>query len=150
MFSPDFDILGNTRTGITTFAMDSSTGELRMIGDYIDIPSDNFALKTLREVSCDFVDEKGDVKKSGSIPAGVYLCMVRTDGNSWADFQIVDESLIDLDQEWEHYPLKGEESYKYDPKKETMRVYLESTDEYYRNIDGVSEDEVFGGILYAG
>lgn len=150
MFSPDFDTLGNTRSGITTFAMDSSSGELRMIGEYIEITGEYFALKTLKEVSCDFVSLQGDVEKSGSIPAGTFLCMIKTDGNSWADFQVVDEDRIDLDQEWEHYPLKDEGPYKYDSKKEIIRIYLESTGGYYNNIDGINEDDVFGGILYAG
>lgn len=77
--------------------------------------------------------------------------MIRTDGKSWADFQIVEEVLIDFEDGWDLYPLKDETSpYEYDDNKEIIRIYADASEIYMNTVNGVPEDEVFGGIIYAG
>lgn len=150
MLSPDFEILGNARTGRGIYSLDVSTGDLVLHDGVIEIDGEYYALKTKMKISCDFVTYDGNVKNKGSIPAGTYLCMIRTDGEKWADFQAVDEDKIERSEEWPIYQLKENENYLYNPQKDIMRIHLESTDQYYKMVDGIHEDDVFEGLMYGG
>lgn len=61
-----------------------------------------------------------------------------------------DENKIERSEEWPIYQLKENENYLYDPQKDIMRIHLESTDQYYKKVDGIHEDDVFEGLMYGG
>ena len=52
----------------------------------------NFVLLTKRDISCDLVNEAGEITGQEIIPAGTYIGAIRSDGNSFIDFCQVSES----------------------------------------------------------
>lgn len=103
------------------------------------------------DLACNLASEDGTaVTGTDTIPAGSYLYFVRTDGNSWADVQIIDPDLV-RSNDTTMYPSYAAslEDTVLDPSKDTYRITVD-TSSYPRLVDGVDENTVFSGITYAG
>lgn len=118
--------------------------------DYYTSDSD-FAFKAAKDLELDVVDESGKVTGKENVPAGTYLAVVRTDGKSFADVQAVDESEIEVygEGEWKTYHLNKSISELADTTKSMYRIAVDRSDYPYK-ANGVEEDELFEGLMYAG
>ncbi len=147
IISDRMEMLG-TYTGMKTYHVDES-GYPATDDDFYEAYT-NMAMKTLREVPCEYVDLEGNVIGEGSIQGGAYAVVLRTDNASWLDVVVIPESRIEN---------RGTEDYPYyvitdHPELEEytdfLRIRTQDTDGYFRAIDGAEEGEVFEGIMYAG
>ena len=94
-------------------------------GDYYKVAwSCSEDVHSVKEITADVVDEKGNVTEEGAkIPAGESFKILKTDGASWIDAQLGDGRIVRL---------------KF------------TSFEYPATIDGVQVDELFEGLAYAG
>ena len=108
-------------------------------------------LRTRQPVKCCTVDENGKKLADETIGADEYIFMIRTDGESWADFQIVDKAAVETFGE-DDYRSYYSESVKEDPGKPVYRIEIRRSDNesWTREINGTDEGEVLDGIVYAG
>ncbi len=115
------------------------------------ISESEFAFKAARDLELDVVDESGNVTGKENVPAGTYLAVVRTDGESFADVQAVDESEIEVygEDEWKTYHLNKSISELADTSKTMYRINVDRSEYPYR-ANGAEETELFEGLMYAG
>lgn len=108
------------------------------------------AFRAIREITCDTVDEKGNVTGKAAIPAGSYLVVARTDGEKIADLQIVDPSCITepSDSDWPVYNLNKDIEEIMNPDKTIYRVTTDN--QYPYQVNGEDEEGIFEGVLRAG
>ncbi len=110
----------------------------------------HFAFRALKDIECDTVDRAGNGNGKAIIPAGSYLAVVRTDGVTIADLQIIDISYIENpgEDEWEHHLTENIEKIA-DPDGTFYRVTVDRSDYPYK-VNGEAENSLFGEIMYAG
>ncbi len=108
----------------------------------------DFVLKVKMPVNAEVIDETGKRVDMEIIPEGTYLKIFFSDGKKYADVQIIDEKDIeDLGEGDFKYYIAPDT--KYDASKKAYRIYMDNYD-YPRTINGVPEEDVFAGIMYAG
>ena len=118
--------------------------------DYYTSESE-FAFKLVKDLELDVVDESGKITGKENVSAGTYLAVVRTDGESFADVQAVDESEIEVygEDEWKTYHLNKSITELADTAKTMYRIAVDKS-EYPYKANGVEEDKLFEGLMYAG
>ncbi len=94
-------------------------------------------------------NSRGTALETGVLKEGTYVFPIRTDGNSWMDFQEIDASLVEDNGEEEYAYLSASTLPEADYSKPVYRIYVDISD-YPATINGVPEDVAFRGILYAG
>lgn len=108
-------------------------------------------LKTKTALKCELVNESGSVTGKKEIPEGTVLRIVRSDGSSFADMTVYDsDNVIYFDD----YIYSSTDEYPaVDYSGDVYRIYRTYDDKSYNyivNDTGLSEYDVFSGILYAG
>lgn len=107
-------------------------------------------LTALSDIHCQAVDAAGNIISDDEIiPAGTQLFIVRTDGSVISDIQEVDPSIVAVEDydDWQRvYTVTDPEA---DYSKKLYRITYD-TSEWPRTINGINEDELFDGIMYAG
>ncbi len=140
------DVFG-TYMGYRTYAM----GE-----DWIPVTEesryrteDTVVLRAKESVRAERVDADGKVIGIEVLPPNTYLLLVYTDNKRTADFQILPEDAIEMrgSMEYPYYNNAGKVTY--DETKQTYRLSVDSVG-YPRTIQGVLEEDILDGILYAG
>ncbi len=110
-------------------------------------------MHTLDDISCELVDEDGNVTGEGTIPADSYVRYVRTDNETYTDLQVIVDSYVEnTNTENENYHYYQMKNYV-DPdfKADVYRIYVERDEDTYENIiDGRPETEVLEGVVYVG
>ncbi len=112
------------------------------------------AFKTRVDFECDTVDKDGNATGKATIPADSYLVVVRTDGDSVADLQIVDSRFIDNswsdpdNEEWSLNSLTENIEKVVDMDKPLYRVQVD-TSEFSQMVNGESLNDIFVGISYS-
>lgn len=126
------------------------SGGYPVTDDTLYASGSNFAFRALKDIECDTVNRAGNVNGKAIIPAGSYLAVVRTDGVTIADLQIIDISYIENpgEDEWEHHLTENIEKIA-DPDGIFYRVTVDRSD-YPYTVNGEAEDSLFGEIMYAG
>lgn len=116
----------------------------------------NHVLHTLKDVKCEEVDEKGNVKKSAVIPENSYLLFLYSDGENWVDVRIIDENDVNItktdngDGSFDKYFSVKNISLK-DYKGPLYRITINKDEEYYKTkVGGVDINQLFEGIVFAG
>ena len=110
----------------------------------------NFVLLTKRDISCDLVNEAGEITGQEIIPAGTYIGAIRSDGNSFIDFCQVSESDVEVymyGPDYQYYEVS--DSYEVDTGADLYRIY-EDESAYPRLVNGIDENECFDGLVYGG
>ena len=107
------------------------------------------AVRALQDIPCSLVDKEGNVIGNGTIPKGSYLRLLRTDNASICDLQIVDNSCVTPqgESDWRYYLLNQPVMPDYDA--EIYRIKIDAS-HFPAKINGIDEDSLFQGIIYAG
>jgi len=106
-------------------------------------------LKVLQPVTVETVAEDGTVTGSAELTAGTYLFFIRTDNEAFMDMQAVDAALVTGEENEWYSDYRTEEIQEPDWSKPVYRIRVDSSD-WPRKINGIEEDQVFAGIMYAG
>ncbi len=109
-------------------------------------------LQTKQDVVCDQVDKNGRKTAETTLGKSTYVILVRTDGETWVDVQEIDESEIVKEEYGEEYGdlcMMYAEDAKPDYDRAIYRISVNCM-EYPRTVNGIEEDQVFSGIMYAG
>lgn len=107
------------------------------------------AVRALQDIPCSLADKEGNVIGNGTIPKGSYLRLLRTDNASICDLQIVDNSCVTPqgESDWRYYLLNQPVMPDYDA--EIYRIKIDAS-QFPSKINGIDEDTLFQGIIYAG
>ena len=114
--------------------------------DALYLSGTDTAFRAIKDIECDTVDQKGNVTGKAVIPEGSYLAVVRTDGDSMADIQIIDPSCIVIprDTAWTVYYLSRDMEELFDPNGTIYRVTVDKSE---FKVNGEDETSLFEGIL---
>lgn len=109
----------------------------------------NTVLRSKIDIESDLVNENGEVIGSTTIPSGTYLVHVRTDGETYVDFQQIPEAIVQTSDYGSGYTFTTSSSSSLNSNSEIYRVYVNSSD-WPRLINGIDESDCFDGIMYGG
>lgn len=106
-------------------------------------------LQAKQDVDCEQVDPEGIVLKKAVLPKDSFVFLVRTDGETWMDVQAVDAGKVTREDYEGWSAISSEEKLEPNENEPIYRIPVDSTD-YPKRVNGIEEDQVFAGILYAG
>lgn len=116
-------------------------------GEWYQINS-GIVLQAKQDVACELVDQNGRKIAEATLPADAYVILVCTDGETWVDVQEIDESEI-VKEEYDDWCMMYSEDAKVDYGRAVYRISVNCM-EYPRTVNGIEEEQVFSGIMYAG
>lgn len=106
-------------------------------------------LQTKLGVDCEQVDPEGKVLAKTVLPKDSFVLLVRTDGETWMDMQVVDASKVIRNDYEDWSTIYSEETLEFDERGTIYRIPVDRSG-YPGRINGVQEEQVFAGIMYAG
>lgn len=140
----------STTTGVRTYHA-GTDGVPVPETPYFTVPHGPVIL-TKAALLCDTVDENGTVTGTKEIPEGTFLCLVRTDSETYGDFQPVEEGkaeMVVVDEYFSYVNCEERPAPDYDGG--VVRIYRTGEDwPHMVNDTGLAMDEVFTGMLFAG
>lgn len=112
----------------------------------------SFAIRAKKDLKLDVVDASGKKTGTKTVPAGTYLFDMRTDGESFVDLQTIDASALGIndESEWKYFQIPDRSTDHIDLTKPIYRVHIDHSDGWPYHVNGVEEDSLFEGIMYAG
>lgn len=112
----------------------------------------SFAIRAKKDLKLDVVDASGKKTGTKTVPAGTYLFDMRTDGESFVDLQTIDASALGIndESEWKYFQIADRSTDHIDLTKPIYRVHIDHSDGWPYHVNGVEEDSLFEGIMYAG
>lgn len=112
----------------------------------------SFAIRAKKDLKLDVVDASGTKTGTKTVPAGTYLFDMRTDGESFVDLQTIDASALGIndESEWKYFQIANRSTDHIDLTKPIYRVHIDHSDGWPHHVNGVEEDSLFEGIMYAG
>lgn len=112
----------------------------------------SFAIRAKKDLKLDVVDASGKKTGTKTVPAGTYLFDMRTDGESFVDLQTIDASALGIndESEWKYFQIADRSTDHIDLTKPIYRVHIDHSDGWPHHVNGVEEDSLFEGIMYAG
>lgn len=112
----------------------------------------SFAIRAKKDLKLDVVDANGKKTGTKTVPAGTYLFDMRTDGESFVDLQTIDASALGIndESEWKYFQIPDRSTDHIDLTKPIYRVHIDHSDGWPYHVNGVEEDSLFEGIMYAG
>lgn len=112
----------------------------------------SFAIRAKKDLKLDVVDASGKKTGTKTVPAGTYLFDMRTDGESFVDLQTIDASALGIndESEWKYFQIADRSTDHIDLTKPIYRVHVDHSDGWPYHVNGVEEDSLFEGIMYAG
>lgn len=112
----------------------------------------SFAIRAKKDLKLDVVDASGKKTGTKTVPAGTYLFDMRTDGESFVDLQTIDASALGIndESEWKYFQIADRSTNHIDLTKPIYRVHVDHSDGWPHHVNGVEEDSLFEGIMYAG
>lgn len=112
----------------------------------------SFAIRAKKDLKLDVVDASGKKTGTKTVPAGTYLFDMRTDGESFVDLQTIDASALGIndENEWKYFQIADRSTDHIDLTKPIYRVHIDLSDGWPHHVNGVEEDSLFEGIMYAG
>lgn len=112
----------------------------------------SFAIRAKKDLKLDVVDASGKKTGTKTVPAGTYLFDMRTDGESFVDLQTIDASALGIndESEWKYFQIADRSTNHIDLTKPIYRVHVDLSDGWPHHVNGVEEDSLFEGIMYAG
>ena len=112
----------------------------------------SFAIRAKKGLKLDVVDASGKKTGTKTVPAGTYLFDMRTDGETFVDLQTIDASALDISDEsdWKYFQIPERSTGYIDLTKPIYRVEIDHDAGWPYHANGVEEDSLFEGIMYAG
>lgn len=112
----------------------------------------SFAIRAKKDLKLDVVDASGKKTGTKTVPAGTYLFDMRTDGESFVDLQTIDASALGIndESEWKYFQIADRSTEHINLAKPIYRVHIDHSDGWPYHVNGVEEDSLFEGIMYAG
>lgn len=112
----------------------------------------SFAIRAKKDLKLDVVDASGKKTGTKTVPAGTYLFDMRTDGESFVDLQTIDASALGIndENEWKYFQIADRSTDHINLTKPIYRVHIDHSDGWPYHVNGVEEDSLFEGIMYAG
>ena len=112
----------------------------------------SFAIRAKKDLKLDVVDASGKKTGTKTVPAGTYLFDMRTDGESFVDLQTIDASALGIndESEWKYFQIADRSTDHINLTKPIYRVHIDHSDGRPYHVNGVEEDSLFEGIMYAG
>lgn len=112
----------------------------------------SFAIRAKKDLKLDVVDASGKKTGTKTVPVGTYLFDMRTDGESFVDLQTIDASALGIndESEWKYFQIANRSTDHIDLTKPIYRVHIDLSDGWPHHVNGVEEDSLFEGIMYAG
>lgn len=112
----------------------------------------SFAIRAKKDLKLDVVDASGTKTGTKTVPAGTYLFDMRTDGETFVDLQTIDASALGIndESEWKYFQIADRSTDHIDLTKPIYRVHIDHSDGWPYHVNGVEEDSLFEGIMYAG
>ena len=112
----------------------------------------SFAIRAKKDLKLDLVDAGGKKTGTKTVPAGTYLFDMRTDGETFVDLQTIDASALDISDEsdWKYFQIPERSTGYIDLTKPIYRVEIDHDAGWPYHANGVEEDSLFEGIMYAG
>ena len=112
----------------------------------------SFAIRAKKDLKLDVVDASGKKTGTKTVPAGTYLFDMRTDGETFVDLQTIDASALGIndESEWKYFQIADRSTDHIDLTKPIYRVHIDHSDGWPYHVNGVEEDSLFEGIMYAG
>lgn len=140
------DLLG-TWNGIGEFAADedgvAKRKQTELVRDRANV------IKLIQDVSCVTVDADGNNLTTETLKSGTYLMMRRTDAENYVDFFVVDPQYVTEETSDYYTDITLQEGYEVDKNGTLYRMQIEKQD-YLHKVEGVPEEELFVGMMYAG
>ena len=114
--------------------------------------STSFAIRAKKDLKLDVVDASGTKTGTKTIPAGTYLFDMRTDSETFVDLQTIDASALEINDEsdWKYFRIADRSTDHIDLTKPIYRVHVDQSAGWPFLANGVEEDSLFEGIMYAG
>ena len=108
----------------------------------------SIAIRAKKDLKLDVVDASG----TKTVPAGTYLFDMRTDGETFVDLQMIDASALGIndESEWKYFQIADRSTDHINLTKPIYRVHIDHSDGWPYHVNGVEEDSLFEGIMYAG
>ena len=100
-------------------------------------------------MDCEQVDSEGKVLKKAVLPKDSFVLLVPTDGETWMDMQVVDGSKVIRSDYEDWSTIYSEETLEFDEKETIYRIPVDRSG-FPGRVNGVQEEQVFAGIMYAG
>ncbi len=112
----------------------------------------SFAIRAKKDLKLDVVDASGKKTGTKNVPAGTYLFDMRTDGETFVDLQTIDASALGIndESEWKYFQIADRSTDHINLTKPIYRVHVDHSDGWPYHVNGVEEDSLFEGIMYAG
>lgn len=112
----------------------------------------SFAIRAKKDLKLDVVDASGKKTGTKNVPAGTYLFDMRTDGETFVDLQTIDASALGIndESEWKYFQIADRSTDHINLTKPIYRVHIDHSDGWPYHVNGVEEDSLFEGIMYAG
>ncbi len=112
----------------------------------------SFAIRAKKDLKLDVVDAGGKKTGTKNVPAGTYLFDMRTDGETFVDLQTIDASALGIndESEWKYFQIADRSTDHINLTKPIYRVHIDHSDGWPFHVNGVEEDSLFEGIMYAG
>ena len=112
----------------------------------------SFAIRAKKDLKLDVVDASGKKTGTKTVPAGTYLFDMRTDGETFVDLQTIDAAALGIndESEWKYFQIADRSTDHIDLTKPIYRVHIDHSDGWPYHVNGVEEDSLFEGIMYAG
>ncbi len=112
----------------------------------------SFAIRAKKDLKLDVVDAGGKKTGTKNVPAGTYLFDMRTDGETFVDLQTIDASALGIndESEWKYFQIADRSTDHINLTKPIYRVHIDHSDGWPYHVNGVEEDSLFEGIMYAG
>jgi len=104
-------------------------------------------LTAKQDISCVEVDENGSEISDAVLSSGRYYVLVRTDNKSWADLQEVKDGEYTKQSEYPYIYIDDVNGIRDD--RPIYRLPYNG-DTWPKTINGIDEEKLFDGILYAG
>ncbi len=112
----------------------------------------SFAIRAKKDLKLDIVDADGKKTGTKTVPAGTYLFDMRTDSETFVDLQTIDAAALEIndESEWKYFQITDQSADHIDLTKPIYRVYIDHSDGWPYHVNGVEEDSLFEGVMYAG
>lgn len=112
----------------------------------------SFAIRAKKDLKLDVVDASGKKTGTKTVPAGTYLFDMRTDGETFVDLQTIDASALGIndESEWKYFQIADRSTDHINLTKPIYRAHIDHSDGWPYHVNGVEEDSLFEGIMYAG
>lgn len=109
----------------------------------------NQVIQANADIECEEVNIAGEDGKKATIPAGSYLMLLRTDGESLADVRVLDSSQVNMEDSGYDARISSDIVNEINEDEAMYRLNIDMK-EWPGKINGTDVEELFTGLHFAG